>query len=152
MYLYLIQHGLAKTENEDPKRPLTEKGAQLTEKIAKIFSDLKPEIFEIRHSTKLRAKETAFIIAKALGKTELLKECEDLSPNSNVLELVDELNSSNKNILVVAHLPFLSKLTSALICNDQDREIVNFKNSGILCLCLKDKKWHIEWYLCPECL
>lgn len=152
MYLYLIQHGLSKNEDEDPKRPLTDTGRLITSAMAKKFSALNPQIHEIRHSTKLRAKETAVIIAEYLKKTDLLKEYENLSPNSDVSELTSKISATDKNIMIVGHLPYLSRLTSMLICNDKDKEVVKFKNSGIICLCREERTWHIEWYLTPDWL
>jgi phosphohistidine phosphatase len=36
MWLYLVQHGQAKTEEEDPERPLTDRGAADVGRVAEV--------------------------------------------------------------------------------------------------------------------
>ncbi len=37
MALYLVQHGAAKSESEDPVRPLTEEGRRVVERVAEFL-------------------------------------------------------------------------------------------------------------------
>ena len=64
MRIYLVQHGEAKKENEDPLRPLTEEGIKNAEKVASYLAKLNLKIKKIFHSGKLRAKQTAEIYGK----------------------------------------------------------------------------------------
>lgn len=67
MRLYLVQHGEAKSEAEDPERSLTSRGEEETRKIsgAAKRQGLRPS--RIYHSGKKRAEQTAGIIAGAIG-------------------------------------------------------------------------------------
>ena len=87
MYIYLIQHALAKTKEEDPERGITTEGREITEKIAEYFSSLNPEIHIIWQSGKKRAKETADIFAHTLGIDNRILKHSNLLPNNPVFIL-----------------------------------------------------------------
>ena len=67
MRLYLVQHGEAMSKDENPERPLTAKGRKNVTKTAKFLKKKGIRVRKIFHSTKLRAKQTAQIIASLLG-------------------------------------------------------------------------------------
>jgi phosphohistidine phosphatase SixA len=58
MQLYLVQHGAAKSEAEDPQRSLTIEGANTVERMAKYLSSLRLHVVRIEHSGKERAGQT----------------------------------------------------------------------------------------------
>jgi len=62
-----------------------------------------------------------------------------------------ELNSSSGDIVLVGHMPFMSKLVAHLVAGDENIEVVTFKPGAIACV-EKDEKngWHIVWMLCPD--
>jgi len=102
----------------------------------------------IWHSKKLRAAQTAEIIAETLscGKVQ---EREDLSPLDSVEKLPEEIFASKMDIIIVGHLPFLQKLASLLLTGSEESEIIAFKNSGVASLDY-DEKWKIDWLVSPE--
>ncbi len=55
-HLYLVQHGAAKAEAEDPKRGLTDEGRRTVERMAEFLSNLHLPLDRFEHSGKLRAK------------------------------------------------------------------------------------------------
>ena len=59
MELLLVQHGEAKTEAEDPVRPLTERGADAVRSMAVWAARAGVKVDQIRHSGKRRAEQTA---------------------------------------------------------------------------------------------
>jgi len=69
-YLYLVQHGAAKTESEDPRRSLTSEGRRAVERMADFLSTLHVSLDRIEHSEKLRARQTAEILAARLRPIE----------------------------------------------------------------------------------
>ena len=58
MRVYLIQHGEARSEEEDPERPLTDKGRNTVESVSKYIAPLGLGVTQIVHSYKLRARQT----------------------------------------------------------------------------------------------
>lgn len=145
MKLYLIQHGEAKPEKIDPARGLTDKGIADATKVAEFSKNIK--VAEIWHSTKLRAKQTAEIFAKALGKQAI--EQEGLKPNDPVSPIVKEID---RDLMIVGHLPFMEKISSLLITGSEDNQPVIFQQAGIVCLENTDSKWGLSWMATPEVL
>jgi phosphohistidine phosphatase len=66
MKLYLVQHAEAKTEKEDPLRPLSEKGLKDLEKVSSFLEDRSIKVTRILHSGKQRARETAEKLSKVV--------------------------------------------------------------------------------------
>lgn len=148
MRLYLIQHGKAYSEMEDPERSLTDNGREETLCMATWLKDRNINVSRIWHSRKTRARETAEILSEYIGPVRL-EEKDGLAPNDPVELMEARLIGSSEDIVIVGHLPFLSKLTSLLLLSDEKKNIVSFKNSGILCLEREDE-WNISWYLTPH--
>jgi type I restriction enzyme M protein len=61
MELYLVQHGTAKNEAEDPKRSLTNEGRRTVERVGEHLAAVGLALDRIEHSDKLRARQTAEI-------------------------------------------------------------------------------------------
>jgi len=148
MKLYLIQHGLALAKEEDPERPLSTSGKTQTQRTVEFLKSKSINVDSIWHSTKLRAIQTAEIIAEALpcGK---IQTREDMNPLDPVEKLAGEILASNKNIMIIGHLPFLQKLSGRLLTGSEESEIIAFKNSGVVSLDY-DEKWKIDWLVSPE--
>ncbi|MCX7994522.1 MAG: phosphohistidine phosphatase SixA [candidate division WOR-3 bacterium] len=148
MELYLIQHGEAKSETEDPLRPLTEKGQKDVMAVAEIVSGKGLKISKIYHSDKLRAKQTAEIIARILG-VPVIEEIKGIAPLDDPSVIKELIDKTEENIMIAGHLPHLSRLTSLLIIGNPDKEIVKFQMGGILGLKRIDANWLISCYFTP---
>ncbi len=147
--LYLVQHGEAKKKEEDPQRPLTEKGRKDTEKIAEFLAKTGVSIDRIVHSGKLRAKQTAEIFARKLG-VEKIDEDPSLAPLAPPEEWARKLEVIEENIMLVGHLPHLSLLASILLTGDKEVQPVKFTYSGVVCLERIESKWKLVWMITPE--
>ena len=152
MKLYLVQHGLSKPKEEDPDRRLTEKGKEATEKVALYASEnAKMKVSTIYHSGKARAKETAEIMAEHLRPEEGVQVTKQLAPMDDPSIWRDKLKDLKEDIMLVGHLPYMSRLASLLLFGNSDKKTINFKNSGIVCLKRDDDEcWSVEWMIIPE--
>jgi len=63
MPLYLVRHGEAYSETVDPDRSLTERGKAIVADMAQMAASLNLPVSQVRHSTKIRARETADIFS-----------------------------------------------------------------------------------------
>ena len=109
IHLYLIRHGEAKSEQEDPKMPLDEKGKEDSKRVAAFISSGHPlNIDRIYHSGKLRASQTAEIFARALAPETGVFETEGLKPTDDANIWARRLKGIEKNIALVGHLPHLA--------------------------------------------
>lgn len=152
-YLYLIQHGEAKSKEEDPERGLTDRGAANAKKAGAFLKQLEHKITSIRHSGKKRAEQTAQILADEIGHNIPVEICSGLAPTDDISIIRKEIKTMQQDsIIIVGHLPHLSRLASDLLTNDQDREIIHFRNARIVCLTSdsETQTWKLEWMVTPE--
>jgi len=153
MRLYLVQHAEALTAQEDPARPLSEQGHRRLQKVVSFIKGVNLRVDYLWHSDKLRAAQTAESLAKAINVEKAVSERSNLGPNDDVTVIRDELVSGRLDIMIVGHLPFLSKLASLLLTGCESANTVAFKNAGIVCLtCSEKNQWQIDWLITPHIL
>ena len=154
MKLYLVQHGEAKTKDQDPDRSLTDKGTKDSEKTACFASEQAHVSVEtVFHSNKTRSKETAEIMAAYLFPPKGMIQKEDLSPNDNPKAWAARLEERLEDIMLVGHLPHFSKLASLLLTDSDEKDVIDFQNSGIVCLKRGESGlWRLNWMVTPEIL
>jgi len=152
MKLYLIQHGEAKSEVEDPERSLTARGEKEVTGVSKAATGLDITPSKVYHSGKLRAKQTAEIIANALKNPDLsVQPTQGLNPNDNIRPWAERISKEREDLMIVGHLPFLEKLTSFLLCGNENSRLVLFRYGAIVCLDQReDKGWADRWILTTE--
>jgi len=112
MQIYLIQHGDAKPEEEDPERPLSNTGMEETKAIAAKLKELSIKPAKIFHSPKLRARQTAELLASALGS--VAEETEGLKPKDNPQTIIGKIGTLEETgtYMFVGHLPHLELLSA----------------------------------------
>ena len=151
MKLYLVQHGLAKSKDEDPERPLTADGGQAVERIGAWASRRGLAVDEIRHSGKRRAAETAEILGSHLGPPSRgVSAVTGLAPLDDVHPVGHGLDGETGAIMLVGHLPFLARLAGLLLAGSAEASPVSFTNGGIVCLERGDQGWALAWAVPPE--
>lgn len=149
MRRYLVRHGEAKSENEDPTRPLTDRGRADVTRVARHAAALGLNISEIRHSGKLRARQTAEILAEYLSPTRGITEMEGLAPGDHPGKVQAGIEAAREPVMLVGHLPHLGRLASALVVGDPTREIIDFQAGAIVCLVRVEGNYRLEWILAP---
>lgn len=153
MKLYLIQHGEATSEQVDPLRPLTEKGREEVHEVASFLKNAGVRPGLIYHSEKLRAKQTAEIIAAVAGLNELIKGRKGLLPQDDLNDIAQEISQSTKDLMIVGHLPFLSKLAAFLLIGKEEGNLIAFQQGGVVCLEKGEGQlWRVAWMVVPEIL
>jgi phosphohistidine phosphatase len=153
MQLYLVQHGEAKPEHEDPQRGLTEQGWAIVEYVARFLEPLKLTPRIIEHSGKLRARQTAEILAARLYPLEGTRQVAGIGPNDPVESMLQRLKQEIEPLMIVGHLPYLSKLVSRLLGLPLDHLAVRFRMGGIVRLGRDENgQWAIEWAIPPEAI
>lgn len=150
MELYLVQHGEAKPEQEDPARPLTARGREEVHRVARHAARLSRQVAEIRHSGKLRARQTAEVLAEHLRPARGVREIEGLAPNDDPRKARTDAEAAREPLMFVGHLPHLSRLASSLLVGDPGREIIRFRPGGLVCLGKLEGRWLLQWILTPD--
>ena len=157
MELYLVRHGEAMGEAENPERPLTARGREEVRRAGVVAARLGLRPVEIRHSGKRRAAETAEIFAGALGVREHVVAVAGMAPNDDVRPIASALDTAPQPLMLVGHLPLLSRLASLLLVGDPERTLAQFCMGGIVCLTGDPSDaggtaggWVVAWMLTPE--
>ena len=150
MELYLVQHGEAKPEAIDPERSLTDHGREEVERVARRAAALRLQVAEVRHSDKLRARQTAEILAEQLSPSAGLREMEGLAPMDDPEKTRIQIEAAQGPLMLVGHLPHLSRLASSLLVGDPAKEIIRFRMGAIVCLAKAESGWLVQWVLTPE--
>jgi len=152
MLVYLVQHGEAVSKEEDPDRPLSGKGAADVRAVGDfLYQHARIVVHEILHSGKLRAAETAALLARCLNAA--YDAGPDLQPNDDPGLWSAHLTAREKDVMLVGHLPHLERLASLLLCGDVNRGVVAFCNAGVVCLERDEENaWHLNWAFTPTLL
>jgi phosphohistidine phosphatase len=151
MKLYLVQHGEAKREEEDPSRPLTENGRIEVERVAEFLVRAGVKVDRILHSGRLRAAQTAEILARYLRPSKGVESTEGLEPLADPSIWAEKLREVDEDLMLVGHLPHLTKLVNLLTVGSSELQIVEFRYGGVVCLERKaGGSWSILWIIRPD--
>ena len=152
MELYLVQHGEAKPESDDPERPLTDRGSEMVRTMAAWAAQVGLKVDQIRHSGKRRAEQTAALLAERLNPAKGVIAVEGLKPNDDVRPVAEALHAEQEPVMLVGHLPHLSLLANLLLSGDPEGGVLRFQMAGVVCLSNPDGKWTVNWLMLPDLL
>jgi phosphohistidine phosphatase len=148
--LYLVQHGQAKSEAEDPERPLTDQGTDDVARVARqVVGVAAVRPARVVHSGKTRARQTAEVWAGLLGVG--VEEADGLAPNDDPSTWAGRLEPSSDDLLLVGHLPHLGRLAALLVSGRPDVPLVSFHPGGLVGLDQDETGWVI-WVVAPEAI
>ncbi|RJQ75018.1 MAG: phosphohistidine phosphatase SixA [Desulfobacteraceae bacterium] len=133
MALYLVQHGKSLPKEQDPRQGLSDTGVAEVRRIAQVAGQYGVRVSAIVHSGKLRAAQTAEILAQALNPARGISATEGIGPLDDVEAYAPHIDLK-KDELIVGHLPFLEKLTAYLITAKTAPPVFRMQNGGIVCL------------------
>lgn len=150
MEIYLVRHGEAESELVEPTQPLRERGRADVTRAARHVARIKVSAAEIRHSTKLRAKQTAEILAAHLNPVHGLLEADYLEPGADPGKAQAAVETATDPLMLVGHLPHLARLASLLLVGDPSREVVRFQPGAVARLERTERGWVLGWMLTPE--
>ena len=153
MKLYLVQHGEACAKDVDPERPLTDQGNADTDRLAVFLKQAGIQVERVIHSGKLRAAQTAEYLAKAIAPGVEPESSGIINPNDDPGAFDWQSDSWDRDTLVVGHLPFMAKLVSHLVIEEENRPIIAWQPGSIVCLERENSThWQINWMIRPELL
>lgn len=118
MDLWLVRHGEAVPESVDPSRPLSPDGARdLFARAADLVKEM-PRCDLVASSPKLRARQTAAILAAAAGiPGEAIVETDALGPSAVPEAFLDFLGNRKERgtAICVGHIPSIAHIASYLL-------------------------------------
>jgi phosphohistidine phosphatase len=162
MNLFLLRHGVAVDRDpqsfpDDSRRPLTLKGEDRVRVVCDAMQALELSFDVILASPFLRTRQTAEIVATALGLRRELHYCNDLTPAGDpkaLVRFINRIRPAPENLLLVGHEPYLSELLSVLISDHPDTAI-DLKKNGLAKIELTQRLKYgrcavLNWLLSPR--
>ena len=161
MTLYLLRHGIAVDPGtpdflNDADRPLTARGEEKLEQIARAMLALELSFDLILSSPYVRARQTAEIVARAFRPRQAVEVTECLTPGASPRKVIDLLvrrPSPAESVLLVGHEPHLSSLISLLVSGNTQATVL-MKKGGFCKLSAETLKLghcaQLEWLLTPK--
>lgn len=133
MHVYIMRHGDAALEApSDAQRPLTHCGCDETRQMAHWFADQHPELEQVLVSPYLRAQQTLQTLKTIVSVPDSVDTLDGLTPSGDAREISDYLHTlasdGVNSVLIIAHLPLVGYLVSAL-CPEQSPPM--FATAGI---------------------
>ena len=152
MKIFLVQHGLSHAEKDDPQKGLTDQAMQDVDKMARFIGQMDHQYEAIFHSGKKRALQTAQILGKHLKHELGVHETDFLGPTDDVDVWLNRILCTDGDPVLVGHLPFLNKLASRLVAQDENKQILFFQNGGMVCLedTNDNENFSVRWAITPD--
>ncbi len=151
MNLYILQHGEAEAEEVDPQRPLSDQGRHDVRVLAAQLQKRGVQLGAIMHSGKLRAEQSASLMAETLAPATTPIVADGLKPNDDPAIVASAIVPQGKDIMIVSHMPLVSRLCSVLLTGYADTEFASAPGT-LFCLDNKSGIWRLQFMLRPEFL
>lgn len=151
MKLYIARHAEAIGAEINPKRPLTEQGKIHVERIADFLAPMGVLVSRVYHSGVLRAQQTAEILAGAIAPGQSFEAMPLLTDPDGVQILAAQTIGWADDTLLVGHIPFMPRLVSELVVQNENQTLVDFQPATLVCLQrIGPMRWCILWALQPD--
>jgi len=146
-----VQHGDALPEEVDPARPLSAAGRSDVAAVARFLAAGGVRVPKVLHSGKLRAEQTAALLAEAVAPGRAPAAHSGLDPKDPPDGIAREAAAWEEDVMLVGHLPFMARLASRLLAGRDDAGVVDFRPGAAVCLERGDRQhWSIVWMIRPE--
>ena len=137
------------TAADNPLRPLSAEGRRHVEQTARLAVERNVQPSAIYHSGILRAAETAEILARHFPSVERVAQLSGLLPDDDPAIIKAELDFAADSLMLVGHLPFMSRLTGLLLHGDSERPAAEFLPASMVCCVKSATEWKIRWHIAP---
>ena len=147
MRIYLVRHGDAVSDQVNARRPLSPEGRRQVERVAEKARQAGASPRHIFHSPKLRARETAEILARGLfpnAPCEDLRAIAGIAPDDDPASAAELAEVMVEDFMIVGHLPHLPRLVGLLA-----GQSMSFSTATMVCLERLDRGWTIRWIATP---
>ena len=148
MRVLLVRHGEAGTASTDDDRQLSEAGRRQAESQGRVLGRMGWSGQEIWYSRKVRAKETAELMAAAAGLKAELSEMSGLLPEDSPREIGEQLEAMASDVILVGHMPYMNYLASYLVTGKVSGSEWHFRTGAMLMLERAGRGlWEVEFFI-----
>jgi phosphohistidine phosphatase len=88
-------------------------------------------------------------------KTEFgCHETDTLCANDDIQVWIMRCLCADGNPMLVGHMPHLNKMLSRLVSGDEEKQVLNFHNAGVVCIegDEETEDFNVKWVILPEML
>jgi phosphohistidine phosphatase len=148
VHLFLVHHGDAVGPEVDPRRPLSPRGQQETERLAAEAAARGARPAVVWHSGKLRARQTAEAFWRSCNALAEFSATRDLQPDDPASFIRDRMRGESRDVMLVGHYPHLPALLGLLVTGFADTR-GPFPQHGVVALETTDEgeTWTEIWRL-----
>jgi phosphohistidine phosphatase len=151
MDVYLIRHADAIDGDEDSERPLSKHGQEQVQALAAFLrrtSVFQPEV--IWHSSLVRARQTAELLAQRMKLTAPRTVMPDLEPDADPRAIFRRIKATRTAVAIVGHEPHLSALATLLVVGKTEPAAFAMKKCSVLALDGIGTRWTVRWHVSPQ--
>jgi len=151
--LYVVQHAEATSKEEDPERPLNERGLEDARRLAAFLEARGVTVDRVYDSGKARARETAEILAGRIAPGREVEDMAGLEATDPVEPIEARIGNRDGDTLIVSHQPFVGRLVASLVRGLQNEPPVAFTPGTVVALDRGDGiGWQVAWMIRPPLL
>ncbi len=153
MKLYFMRHGKAADAalyEDDFERPLTDKGAKRVRRMSQWLARMGVNPAAIYASPRVRAQQTAVILAEALGKSVITREEVNFDFSLAHVQAMVQGFSLDAELIFVGHNPSMSEVVQQITGANLNMEV-----GSIVCAQVMPHAIHqgeLAWYLTWSCI
>ncbi len=151
MKLYFMRHGKAvdaSLMDNDFDRPLTDKGAKRVRRIAHVLMSMgvRPEV--IYASPRVRAQQTALIVAEALGRKVTTRDEVNFEFQAEHVERMIHGFGNDAELMFVGHNPSMSDVVRRVTGANVNMEVGAVACASVTPYNIYDGElaWYITWH------
>ena len=133
------------------ERPISEQGMRDIRILATHMQNMGVQLGNVFHSGKLRAQQSARLIAETVSPGIKPVQTEGLNPNDDPKVIVEDIEQMDTNILIVSHMPFVSRLCSTLLTGTTGAQFESIPGT-LFCLEKAENRWRLVYMLRPDFL
>ena len=126
-------------------QPLSSVGRAATERLALAAAHRGAQPDAIWHSGKLRARQTAELLWQACNPRASCSAEHGLQPGDSPRWMRDQLSGETRSILIVGHMPSLTRLLASLLGEPDGSPSVQFPQHGCVALDADGNAWREVW-------
>ncbi len=150
MKVYLVRHGQALSASQDPARPLSAEGRREIGQLARTLAQMHLTVGRVIHSGRLRAEETARLIAGEIEVRQGVSAVSGLGPEDRVDEALELIEVLDQDLMIVGHNPFLANLLAALVKPADFGELPGFDCGSLVAVERVEGRWQVFRRLGPR--
>lgn len=147
----VMRHAEPVSSMEDSTRPLSVEGRRQADRMASWIAAAGVTPAEVRTSNRLRAKQTADVLARRLGLPPgRLREWNALAPDADPAVAAAELDADPQRVVLVGHLPHVERLASTLVAGNPTALRLEMGYASAVVMTRSGERWAIRAVLGPS--